>query len=224
MVLSHICTWQYNIRLPYRIKWTQKHTCTAHYILFCANILFGDHLWCHIYFLEIILGVWFMRQLQMYVLQPNVAKRNKYSKPRHSKTSDNIYLTTILDAISIISKCSVMPRWHHSDSWRARYWLQESVKKKSWTLFPGPDKIPHESAGLRYMLTKLQLMSVPVFCCVSARYYRFDGKQNMVTHLIIKIWRIYFKICIKPLPVQTMVFKDLCVVTVYTCLKIFKTV
>ena len=27
----------------------------------------------------------------MYVLQPNVVNRNKYSSPRHSKTSDNIF-------------------------------------------------------------------------------------------------------------------------------------
>ena len=39
----------------------------------------------------------------------------------------------------------------------------------------------------RYVLTKLHLMSVPVFCCVNARHYRFEGKEKMGTHLIIKI-------------------------------------
>ena len=39
----------------------------------------------------------------------------------------------------------------------------------------------------RYVLTKLHLMSVPVFRCVSARHYRFKGKEKMGTHLIIKI-------------------------------------
>ena len=39
----------------------------------------------------------------------------------------------------------------------------------------------------KYILNKLQLMSVPVFRCVSAWHYRFDGKEKMVTHLIIKI-------------------------------------
>ena len=39
----------------------------------------------------------------------------------------------------------------------------------------------------RYVLTKLHLTSVPVFRCVSARHYRFEGKENMGTHLIIKI-------------------------------------
>ena len=39
----------------------------------------------------------------------------------------------------------------------------------------------------RYVLTKLHLMSVPVFRCVSARHYRFEGKEKMGTHLIIKI-------------------------------------
>ena len=39
----------------------------------------------------------------------------------------------------------------------------------------------------RYVLTKLHLMSVPVFRCVNARHYRFEGKEKMGTHLIIKI-------------------------------------
>ena len=39
----------------------------------------------------------------------------------------------------------------------------------------------------RYVLTKLHLMSVPVFRCVSARHYRFEGNEKMGTHLIIKI-------------------------------------
>ena len=39
----------------------------------------------------------------------------------------------------------------------------------------------------RYILNKLQLMSVTKFRCVSARYYRFEGKEKMVTHLIIRI-------------------------------------
>ena len=38
-----------------------------------------------------------------------------------------------------------------------------------------------------HILTKLQLMSMPVFRCFSARHYRFEGKEKMVTHLIIKI-------------------------------------
>ena len=37
----------------------------------------------------------------------------------------------------------------------------------------------------RYVL--LHLMSVPVFRCVSARHYRFEGKEKMGTNLIIKI-------------------------------------
>ena len=39
----------------------------------------------------------------------------------------------------------------------------------------------------RYILTKLQLMSVPVFRCVSGQHYRFEKKKKMVTHLIMKI-------------------------------------
>ena len=39
----------------------------------------------------------------------------------------------------------------------------------------------------RNKLTKLQLMSVPIFRCVSAWHYRFEGNEKMLTHLIIKI-------------------------------------
>ena len=37
---------------------------------------------------------------------------------------------SILDAILDISKCSMMPEWHHSDSSRTLYTLPESTKKK----------------------------------------------------------------------------------------------
>ena len=46
----------------------------------------------------------------------------------------------------------------------------------------------------RLILTKLQLMSVPVFRFLSARHYRSEGKEKVVTHLIIKV---YLKICLK---------------------------
>ena len=39
----------------------------------------------------------------------------------------------------------------------------------------------------KYVLIKLHLMSVPVFRWVSARHYRFEGKEKTGTHLIIKI-------------------------------------
>ena len=47
-------------------------------------------------------------------------------------------------------------------------------------------------------------MYVPVFHCVSARHYRFEGREKMGTHLIIKIYEGY--ISRKPQPVQVMVF------------------
>ena len=55
--------------------------------------------------------------------------------------------------------------------------------------FPGKYKIlvivPRQI--YRYVLTKLHLMPVSVFRCVSAHHYRFEGKEKMGTHLIIKI-------------------------------------
>ena len=60
---------------------------------------------------------------------------------------------------------------------------------KNWTHFADKYQIlvivPRQI--YRYELTKLHLMSVPVFRCVSARHYRFEGKEKMGTHLILKI-------------------------------------
>ena len=65
------------------------------------------------------------------------------------------------------------------------------IQLKNWTIFFFAGKyqilviVPRQI--YRYILTKLQLMSVLVFPCVSARHYRFEGKAKMVMHLIIKI-------------------------------------
>ena len=43
----------------------------------------------------------------------------------------NLKLAPILDAILNISKCSMMPEWHHSELSRRIYALPESTKKKT---------------------------------------------------------------------------------------------
>ena len=43
----------------------------------------------------------------------------------------------LLDAILIFSNCSIMTGCHQLDSLLARYHLQESLKKKLYTPFPG---------------------------------------------------------------------------------------
>ena len=48
-----------------------------------------------------------------------------------------------------------------------------------------------------YILKKLQLMSATVFTFLRVQHLFFEGKKKMVKHLIIKIRRIYFKICLK---------------------------
>ena len=40
-------------------------------------------------------------------------------------------------------------------------------------------------------------MSATVFTFLRVQHLFFEGKKNMVKHLIIKIRRIYFKICLK---------------------------
>ena len=41
------------------------------------------------------------------------------------------------------------------------------------------------------------LMSAKVFTFLTVQHLFFEGKKKMVKHLIIKIRRIYFKICLK---------------------------
>ena len=48
-----------------------------------------------------------------------------------------------------------------------------------------------------FILNKLQLMSVTVFSFLRVQHLFFERKKKMVKHLIIKIRRIYFKICLK---------------------------
>ena len=48
-----------------------------------------------------------------------------------------IYLAAILDAILSFSKCSMMPRWHQSDSSIVTSKQRESAKKKVGNAFPG---------------------------------------------------------------------------------------
>ena len=48
-----------------------------------------------------------------------------------------------------------------------------------------------------YILNKLQLMSATVFTFLRVQHLFFEGKKKMVKHSIIKIRRIYFKICLK---------------------------
>ena len=60
-----------------------------------------------------------------------------------------------------------------------------------------------------YISNKLQLMSATVFTCLRVQHYFFEKKKKMVKHLIIKIRRIYFKICLKT-SACFMIFNILC--------------
>ena len=61
-----------------------------------------------------------------------------------------------------------------------------------------------------YILNKLQLMSATVFTFLRVQRLFFEGKKKkMVKHLIIKIRRIYFKICLKT-SAFFMIFNILC--------------
>ena len=60
-----------------------------------------------------------------------------------------------------------------------------------------------------YILNKLQLMSATVFTFLRVQHLFFKGKKKMVKDLIIKIRRIYFKICLKT-SACFMIFNILC--------------
>ena len=84
--------------------------------------------------LATILGIHFIRPLQIYVLTTNCSAKNNFLSHNHWKTRKKLYFATILAAILNISKCSMIPRWHQSDSWKARSGLHEAIKKKSLNL------------------------------------------------------------------------------------------
>ena len=46
-----------------------------------------------------------------------------------------LFLASILDTILNISKCSMMPKWHHLDSSRARSAKQDSVNENTLELY-----------------------------------------------------------------------------------------
>ena len=60
-----------------------------------------------------------------------------------------------------------------------------------------------------YISNELQLMSATVFTFLRVQHLFFEGKKKMVKHLIIKIRRIYFKICLKT-SACFMIFNILC--------------
>ena len=60
-----------------------------------------------------------------------------------------------------------------------------------------------------YILNKLQLMSATVFTFLRVQHLFFEGKKKMVKHLINKIRRNYFKICLKT-SACFMIFNILC--------------
>ena len=99
------------------------------YIL--VNLPFWRPFCLHSYFIFI-----FLLEAKFLQLDSNFIANNLREKMglRHFSIPNNffyLYFASILDAILDISKCSMMPEWHHSDSSRTIYALLESTKKKS---------------------------------------------------------------------------------------------
>ena len=66
--------------------------------------------------------------------------------------------------------------------------------------------VPRQSS---YISNKLQLMSATVITFLRVQHLFYEGKKKMVKHLIIKIRRIYYKICLKT-STCFMIFDILC--------------
>ena len=69
--------------------------------------------------------------------------------------------------------------------------------------------VPRQICSYTSILNKLQLMSATVFTFLRVQHLFFEGKKKMVKHLIIKIRRIYFKICMKT-SACFMIFNIIC--------------
>ena len=99
-------------------------------ILFAINCHLGGHL----VRILILFGYKLMCSVRFQLHSNNLRKKMglRHCFPYH--TIFLLELTSILDAILDISKCSMMPEWHHSDFSRTIYVLPESTKKKSLKL------------------------------------------------------------------------------------------
>ena len=96
-------------------------------ILFVINCHLGGHL----VRILILFGYNLVCSVRFQLHSNNLIKKMglRHNFPYH--TICLLKLSSILDAILDISKCSMMPEWHHSDFLRTMYALPESTKKKS---------------------------------------------------------------------------------------------
>ena len=154
MVLRHICSWQYNIRLTYRKKWRQN-TQVLHIIFFSVQK----------FYLAAILDVMFIfRKHFRYVIYQATSNVWFYSQMWQIETS-----IQVLDLSEQVVTYIWRPFWKPSWISHNAQWCQGGInqilevqglgyknqsRKKVWTLFPGPDKIPHKSARLSQTVLK----------------------------------------------------------------------
>ena len=87
-------------------------------------------------------------------------------------------VATILDAFLKIRNCSMMTRWHHSDSSKARSAEHESVKKKTLDL---SSRSKWFSAGL-ISGSRFTLLQIPTLVC-AMRHRVKPSCQNMNNNL-----------------------------------------
>ena len=111
-------------------------------------------------------------------LQDSVKKNTLelYSRPSQMQNIDFLlFLACILDTILNISKCSMMPKWHHLDSSTARFAKQDSVKKKTLEL------------NSRSSLNSALFYRTMTTCLTYS-------KKAIIEHIKIKIKRVPLKI------------------------------
>ena len=107
---------------------------TGHRKDFLIFLIINCHLGGHIVCILILFFTWL--HAKCLQLDSNFIANNKRKQMglRHffsiSHNFLHLKLSSILDAILDISKCSMMPEWHHLDSSRTMYALPKSTKKK----------------------------------------------------------------------------------------------
>ena len=98
--------------------------------ILCNKLPFWRPSYPHSYFIFIWLHAKCLQSDSNFIAN-NLRKKMSLRHAFHITQYFHFKLAFILDAILDISKCSMMPGWHHSDFSRTMYALPESTKKKS---------------------------------------------------------------------------------------------
>ena len=131
--------------------------------------MINGHLGGHLVRILILFGYKLVSSVRFQLHSNNLRKKTglRHYFPYH--TIFLYQLSSILDAILDISKCSMMPEWHHSDFSRTMCALPESTKKKSLKSSSRPPLNSPEYCRTRFTFNAFLLLC-DCLCTVSRNH------------------------------------------------------